>query len=151
MIPSPSRSRRTRDWAIDLLPGLSDENRSHLQAQGIQTTRQLFQQTRTPRQRQQLATRLQIHIQHVNKWAALADLSRIPAIGCQFCGLLLHAGISSVSQLAEIPLPRLHRQVMRLQVANLHRQDLCPSVGQLADWIEQATQVAKSDRAQPKS
>lgn len=148
MVPSPSRPRHTGDWAIDRLPGLSAENRSQLQAQGIQTTRQLFQQTRTPRQRQELASRLQIHIQHVNKWAALADLSRVPAIGCQFPGLLLHAGISSVSQLAEMPLPRLHRLILRLQVANLQRQDLCPSVGQIADWIEQAKQVAKrGDRA----
>lgn len=146
MIPSPSRPRPTGDWAIDRLPGLSAENRSHLQAQGIQTTRQLFQQTRTPRQRQDLASRLQIHIQHVNKWAALADLSRIPAIGCQFCGLLLHAGISSVNQLAEMPLPRLHRLILRLQVANLQRQDLCPTIGQMADWIEQAKQVARHDR-----
>lgn len=146
MIPSPFRPGRASDWAIDQLPGLSAENCSHLQAQGIETTRQLFQQTRTLKQRQELATRLQIHLQHVNKWAALADLSRIPAIGCQFCGLLLHAGISSVDQLAEMPLPRLQRLIMRLQVANLRRQDLCPSLGQLSTWIEQAKQFAKHNR-----
>ncbi|WP_088892128.1 DUF4332 domain-containing protein [Leptolyngbya ohadii] len=144
-IPSPSRPRRTGDWAIDQLPGLSDENRSHLQAQGIETTRQLFQQTRTPKLRQELASRLQIHIQHVNKWAALADLSRVPAIGCQYCGLLLHAGISSVRQLAETPLPRMHRLMLRLQVAYLRRQDLCPSIEQIATWIEQAKQIVRQD------
>lgn len=144
MLPSPSRPRRNSDWAIDQLPGLSAENRSHLQSHGIETTGQLFLQTRTPAQRQQLAANLHIHIQHVNKWAALSDLSRVPAIGCQFCGLLLHAGISSASQLAEMPLPRLQRQIMRLQVTNIRRQDLCPTVGQLADWIEQAKQVTQT-------
>lgn len=144
MLPSPSRPQRSRDWAIDQLPGLSAENRSRLQAQGIETTGQLFLRTRTLPQRQQFAADLHIHIQHVNKWAALADLSRIPAVGCQFCGLLLHTGISSVSQLAETPLPRLQRQIMRLQVAQLRRQDLCPTVGQIADWIEQAKQIARA-------
>ncbi|NEO63853.1 MAG: DUF4332 domain-containing protein, partial [Moorea sp. SIO4G2] len=41
--------------------------------------------------------------QYVNKWVALADLARIPSIGCQYCGLVLHAGICSLTQLAQTP------------------------------------------------
>lgn len=126
------------NWAIELLPGLSAQDQTKLIDCGIHTTFQLLQTTKTPLQRQALASHLQIHIQHINKWAALANLARIPAVGCTYCGLLLHAGISSPRQLAQTPLPRLHRQILKLQVAMMQRQDLCPGLDEVAQWIEQA-------------
>lgn len=131
------------DQSIAQLPGLSEANQTQLADCGIRTVQQLWQQTRTLAQRQKLAGRLQIHIQHVNKWAALADLARIPAVGCQYCGLLLHAGVSSPAQLAQTSLPRLHRQVLKLQIAMMQRQDLCPSLEQVAQWIRQAEQISQ--------
>jgi hypothetical protein len=137
-------SPRSSNWAIAQLPGLSAQDQSRLAACGIQTTFQLLSQARTASQRQALATQLQTHTQYVNKWVALADLARIPAVGCQYCGLLLHAGISSPSQLAQTPLPRLHRQILKLQVAMMQRQDLCPSLNEVAQWIEQAQGLIRS-------
>lgn len=131
------------DWSIALLPGLSDQDQTRLQDCGIQSTLQLLQKTRTPVQKQALASCLQIHIQHVNKWVALADLARIPAVGYQHCGLLLHAGISSPAQLAQTPLPRLHHQLLKLHVAMMQRPDLCPSLDEVARWIEQARQICR--------
>jgi Domain of unknown function (DUF4332) len=129
---------RARYWDIGQLPGLSDQHQEQLLAYGIRTTKDLLEQTKTPVRRQALATQLQLHIQHVNKWVALANLSRIPAVGSQYCGLLLHAGISSPEQLAHTPLPRVHQQILKLQVATLQRQDLCPSLHEVAEWIRQA-------------
>jgi hypothetical protein len=129
---------KPRNWKIENLPGLSAENQTRLIAAGIETTLQLLQLGKTPQQRQQLAARLHIHIQHVNKWVALADLARVPSVGCQYCGLLLHSGISSTQALATVPLHRLHQQVLRFQVANMQRPDLCPSPDQVAIWIQEA-------------
>lgn len=134
---------RSSNWAIEQLPGLSAQNQAKLENCGIHTTLQLLQQAKTPEQRQRLATQLQIHIQYVNKWVALANLARIPAVGCQHCGLLLHAGISSPLQLAQTPLPRLHRQLVKLHVATLHRQDLCPTLDEVALWLEQAKRMVR--------
>lgn len=141
-----SRSPLMSNWAIDQLPGLSAEDQAHLEQCGIQTTLQLVQRTRELNQRQVLASQLQLHIQHIHKWAALADLSRIPSVGCEYCGLLLHAGVASVMQLAQTPLPRLHRQILKLQVATLQRQDLCPSLDQVDRWIQQAQRLVQFDR-----
>lgn len=44
------------------------------------------------------------------------------------CGLLLHAGVISVVQLAQIPTHRVYQQVLRLQVATLQRRDLYPAI-----------------------
>ncbi|WP_413199556.1 DUF4332 domain-containing protein [Nostoc piscinale] len=133
------------DWPIEQLPGLSQEERSQLQVCGIKTTRSLFNQGKTLEAKLALASKLQVHLQYVNKWVALADLSRIPSVGTQYCGLLLHAGIGSVAQLAQTPSHRLHRQIMRLQVATLQRRDLCPSVELVQQWSQQAKGVLSSE------
>ncbi|WP_219898271.1 DUF4332 domain-containing protein [Phormidesmis priestleyi] len=126
------------DWSIDQLPGLSTDDHSRLITCGIHTTLQLLQQGKTPEKRGILASQLQIPIRHVNKWVALADLARIPGVGCQYCGLLLHAGVASPTQLARTPLDRLHRQMLKLQVATLQRRDLCPAIGEVEQWSQQA-------------
>lgn len=133
-----SRAVQPEDWPIAQLPGLSVRDLSLLLECGIATTGQLIESANSPASRQALANQLQIHIQYVNKWVALADLARVPSVGCQYCGLLLHAGVCSVTQLAEIPLARLYQQVLRFHVATLHRRDLCPPVEQLSQWIQQA-------------
>ncbi|HEY9606261.1 MAG TPA: DUF4332 domain-containing protein [Allocoleopsis sp.] len=132
------------DWSIDRLPGLSESDCSKLQELGITTTGQLLKQASTPQSKQALANQLQIKFQYVNKWVALADLARIPGIGCQYCGLLLHAGIGSVVQLAQTPAHRLHQQILRLQVATMQRRDLCPHVEEVAGWIKQARALVVS-------
>jgi len=135
-----------QSWDISQLPGLSLQDQEGLIRCGIQTTLQLFEQARTIAQKQLLATQLQVHIQHVNRWVALADLARIPNVGCQYCGLLLHAGISSPDQLAKTSLSRLHRQILKLQIAMLQRPDLCPSLGDVNQWIQQARQLSIAEK-----
>lgn len=141
-MPSKSKIQRNTiqscSWSIEQLAGLSKENQLQLLELGIKTTGELLQIAKTPTARLELANRLQLHIQYINKWVALADLARIPSVGCQYCGLLLHAGIASVSQLAQTPIHRLHPQILRLQVATMQRKDLCPSVDQVQQWIKQA-------------
>ncbi|MBF2075591.1 MAG: DUF4332 domain-containing protein [Synechococcales cyanobacterium C42_A2020_086] len=133
---------RPSNWAIEQLPGLNSRDQTQLKGSGIDTTFQLLNATRTSAQRQALATRLQLHLRHINKWVALADLARVPAIGCQYCGLVLHAGISSPQQLAQTPLARLHRQILKLYVAMLQQPNLCPRLDEVATWIEQAKQIS---------
>ncbi|MGH1395116.1 MAG: DUF4332 domain-containing protein [Trichormus sp.] len=126
------------DWPIEQLPGLSQQEQSQLQNCGIKTTVGLIQQGRNLEDKLALASKLQVHIQYVNKWVALADLARIPSVGIQYCGLLLHAGIGSVAQLAQTPTHRLHKQILRLQVATMQRRDLCPAIELVQQWSQQA-------------
>lgn len=135
---------RSQNWAIQALPGLNTDNQAKLLAQGIATTLQLCRHTATPEQRATLASQLQIHPQYVNKWAALADLSRLPSVGCEYCGLLLHAGIASPGQLAQMPFHKVHQQVMKLHVTLLNQTALCPSLGQVKQWVQEALLLHRS-------
>ncbi len=138
---SKNSSTTSCDWLIKQLPGLSQEEQSRLQNCGIQTTAALLKQGRTLEDKVVLANKLQIHLQYVHKWVALADLARVPSVGTQYCGLLLHAGIGSVAQLAQTPTHRLHQQILRLQVATMQRRDLCPTIDQVQQWRQQAQLV----------
>lgn len=128
------------NWPIAQLPGISEAELAKLQDSGIDSTKALLKQGKTLEERVNLASKLQINLQYVNKWLALADLARIPGVGTEYCGLLLHAGIGSVAQLAETPTHRLHRQIMRLQVATMQRRDLCPAI----ELVQQWSQLAKA-------
>lgn len=129
------------DWPIEQLPGLSQDEQFQLHNCGIQTTGGLVKQGKTTQDRLALANKLQVHLQYVNKWIALADLARVPSVGTQYCGLLLHAGVGSVAQLAQIPTHRLHKQILRLQVATMQRRDLCPAIELVQQWSQQARMV----------
>lgn len=125
-------------WSIDKLPGLPEKEQKSLQNLDIFTTKDLLAKTNTPQAKQTLGSLLEINIKYVNKWVALADLARLPSVGCQYCGLLIHAGIASVKQLAQTPIHRLHPQIMRLHVATMQRKDLCPSVEIVTQWVMEA-------------
>ncbi|GAB4298871.1 MAG: hypothetical protein Fur0025_37540 [Oscillatoriaceae cyanobacterium] len=131
------------EWPLEQLPGLSAEDGDSLAQCGLTTTTQLRQQAATKKDRQLLAERLRVRVESVQKWVALAELSRVPSVGCEYCGLLLHAGVASVGQLAQMPLHRLHQQILRVQVAMMQRRDLCPGVELVGKWIAEAKLLAR--------
>lgn len=138
-----SQSLSSLNFPIDQLPGLSAEDCKKLIDCGITSTRTLLQKAgRNRSQKEALAIALGVRLQLLTKWLAFADLARIPAVGCQHCGLIVHSGIISLEQLAQTPLDKLHKNIMRLQVQNLQRADLCPNLGEMSIWIKQAQQLA---------
>lgn len=125
-------------WSIDRLPGLMPPEQRLLQSEGIENTAQLLKRTRSPQSKQNLASKLKLNQKYVNKWVALADLARLPTVGDRYCGLLLHSGIASVSQLSQTPCDRLYRQILRLQVATLYSKDSSASVELVNRWVKEA-------------
>ncbi len=133
-------------WSIDRLPGMMRPQIALLEQNNIQDTKKLLARTSNAEAKLTLANRLQVNLKDIQKWAALADLARIPSIGNKYCGLVLHAGIVSVAQLSQTPFHRLHGQIVRLQVATLQRKDLSPRVEQVKRWVEEATTLQQTTR-----
>ena len=131
------------DWSISDLPGLNKPERASLAELGIITTGQLLTVAPDAETKQRLAINLGTKIQFVNKLVALADLARLPGVGCQYNGLLLHTGIISVKQLAQMPAHKIHQQLLKLHVATLQRRDLCPNLAQVQGWIKQAMELVE--------
>ena len=131
-------NRKISSYPLADLPAIPADLLAQLNQRGIHTTLQLLQIGATPAQRQELARSLNLRDQVIGKWFAMADLSRIPAVGTQYCGLLLHCGIHSVSQLAIADAGRLHRHVLRFHVALLRQKTQCPELVDVMQWIQQA-------------
>lgn len=132
-----------QNWSIDQLPGISSQQVQQLKTLNIGTTLDLLKVTRSQPARLQLAQQLNSHIKYINKWTALAKLASIPSVGCQYCGLLLHAGISSPQQLALLSVAQLHSQLKRLQIKLMQRADLSPDTTQVSQWISEAKQLCQ--------
>jgi predicted flap endonuclease-1-like 5' DNA nuclease len=132
------------DWSISDLPGLNKSERDLLAQLGIVTTGQLLTVAPDAATKLKLAIDLGTKVQFVNKLVALADLARLPGIGCQYNGLLLHTGIISVKQLAQMPAHKIHQQLLKLHVATIQRRDLCPNLAQVQGWIKQATDLIEN-------
>ena len=133
-------------WSIDLLPGLKRPEQELLKANGITSTRELLKRANTLQSKQALANSLKLNRRYIDKWVALADLARIPSVGYQYSGLLLHTGIISVSQLAQTPSHRLYRQIVRLQVATTLQKELSPPVEQVKKWVDEAKLLQNASR-----
>ncbi|MDE5081259.1 MAG: DUF4332 domain-containing protein [Trichodesmium sp. St18_bin1] len=135
---SKSSAIKSQSWSIEKLPGLSQKDQILLRENGINTTRKLLEITQTSEEKVILASQLKINLQYVKKWVALADLARVPTVSCEYCGILLHVGIASVSQLSQMSTHKLHQQILKLQVSTMRRRDLCPTVDLVNKWIQQA-------------
>ena len=135
---SKSSAIKSQRWSIEKLPGLSQKDQILLRENGINTTRKLLEITQTSEEKVILASQLKINLQYVKKWVALADLARVPTVSCEYCGMLLHVGIASVSQLSQMSTHKLHQQILKLQVSTMRRRDLCPTVDLVNKWIQQA-------------
>jgi predicted RecB family nuclease len=132
------------DWPISDLPGLNQSEQAVLAELGITTTSQLLIAVPDPERKMKLAIGLGTKIQYVNKLVALADLSRLPGIGCQYNGLLLHVGVISVKQLSQMTAQKVQPQLLKLHVATLQRRDLCPDLAQVQSWIKQSQKLVES-------
>ncbi|ELS00899.1 hypothetical protein Xen7305DRAFT_00006000 [Xenococcus sp. PCC 7305] len=126
------------NWSIDKLPGISLKEQDLLMMHGITTTQILLSKAATPQAKNSLASQIKVPVKYINKWSALADLARIPSVGCQYCGVILHCGIASVAQLAQTPLQKLYSRVSRLYVANTRQRELTPSVSVVRQWLREA-------------
>ncbi len=131
------------NWPIADLPGLAPEMAVTLSQQGIHSTHDLLDRCPDDRAILALANDLHLAKHHVRKWVALADLARVPGVGCTYAGTLLHAGIASVAQLAATPIHQLHPQLVRLLVATTQRRDLCPDRAIVSDWLTAARSLAR--------
>jgi hypothetical protein len=124
--------------SLENLPGLSQPEQAKLKAYGINNTQELLEKTKTIEAKQKLAVALNINLQYIHKWVALADLARLPSVNYKYCGLLLHSGIISVVQLKENSPNRIHRLMLRLEVSTLQKRNLCPNIEVVQAWIKEA-------------
>ncbi|MDB9315940.1 DUF4332 domain-containing protein [Spirulina sp. CS-785/01] len=130
-------------FPLSQLPGIPQEITDKCAASNLTHTHTLLQHCTTPKAIETLANQLQIPTPQLKKWVVMANLAQLESVGCEYCGLLLHAGIISPSQLAQTSFPRLHQQIIRFQVATTRRRDLAPSLQTVQQWVKEARSLVQ--------
>jgi Domain of unknown function (DUF4332) len=129
-------------WPIASLPGVDEKLQQDLAALGITDTQRLLKVSTA--KHVALAAELEQPLRQLKKIMALASLAQVPAVGCEYCGLLLHGGIASIEQLSSTRPQLIHRSILRLHVGLLQRRDLTPTVDRVQLWVEQAKQILQN-------
>ncbi len=125
-------------YPIEQLPGMTTDYAHQLSELGLNDTQQLYQFGQSVQRCRQLANQLKLPQRYITKWVVLSALARVPRVGCEYNGLLLHAGICSVEQLAGSNTQVLYPRIKRLYVSTMQRSDLCPSPDLVTLWIHNA-------------
>ena len=123
------------------LKGLQPEVKTKLASQGIRTTTQLLEHTRTVVQCAELAHEVGTTFGAIKELANRADLMRLHGVGGDFSNMLAEVGVTRCRELQHCIPEKLHTQLGKIftdkQVG--HR---VPTLAQTTQWIIEAKELA---------
>ena len=126
---------------ISDIKGLQPEVRAKLEAEGIKNTAQLLEQTRTVKQRTELAHKAGTTPTVIKELANRADLMRLKGVGGDLSNLLEEAGVNSCKELQHRVPDKLHEKLVELN-ASKHIAHHAPNLAQVTEWINEAKTLA---------
>lgn len=125
------------NYKIEDLEGIGPVLGEKFRAAGINNTDALLANTKTPKQRKELAEKTGISEKQILKFANMVDLYRINGIGSEFAELLEAAGVDTVPELAQRNPENLTKKMEEVNAEKkLTRRN--PSLSEVTKWIEQA-------------
>jgi len=92
-LPNPVR--------LDKFPGIPAKYVERLEAEGINNSRQLFNEAKDRIERERLSQRTEIPIEIVNELVCLSDLARAYGVGPVFARIIYDVGIKSIKEFVE--------------------------------------------------
>ncbi len=92
-LPNPVR--------LDKFPGIPTKYVERLEAEGINNSRQLFNEAKDRIERERLSQRTEIPIEIVNELVCLSDLARAYGVGPVFARIIYDVGIKSIKEFVE--------------------------------------------------
>lgn len=125
------------NYKIEEIEGIGPELGKKLRDAGVTTTDKLLENTKTKKQRKELAEATGIDEKRILKFANMADLFRINGVGQEFSELLEAAGVDTVVELAQRKPENLTAKMEEVNaVKKLTRRT--PSLLEVEKWIKEA-------------
>ena len=129
------------DMNIEEVEGIGPVHAASLQGVGITTTDDLLERGATAGGRAELAETAGVSPKLVLEWVNHVDLMRIDGVGSEYSDLLEAAGVDSPAELAQRNAANLAQTFGELNAARATTRR-APTEAMVADWIEQAKQLA---------
>ncbi len=98
------------------LKELQPEVKTKLASQGIRTTTQLLEHTRTQKQCAELAHEVGTTLVAIKELANRADLMRLHGVGGDFSNILVEVGVTSCRELQHCIPDKLHTQLEKISI-----------------------------------
>ena len=128
---------------IEDIEGIGEVKGQKLRGLGITSVKKLLENTRTKRQRQQLAEQAEISEKRILRFANMADLYRIKGVGQEFSELLEAAGVDTVPELAQRNAANLTAKMNEVNgEKNLARRS--PNLAEVEKWVAQAKELPRA-------
>jgi predicted flap endonuclease-1-like 5' DNA nuclease len=125
------------NYKIEDLEGVGPARSEQFRAAGIKDTDSLLENSRTPKQRKDLAEKTGLSAAQILKFANMVDLYRISGIGSEYSELLEAAGVDTVPELARRNPANLAQAMLAVnEEKKLTRR--VPSETVMAKWVEEA-------------
>jgi predicted flap endonuclease-1-like 5' DNA nuclease len=128
---------------IGNLKGLDPEVKTKLESEGIRNTEQLLAQTRTEKQRTELAHKVGTKPVVLKELANRADLMRLKGVGGDFSNLLEEAGVNSCKELRHRLPEKLHNTLVQIHTTKKIGHH-APTLAQVTEWITEAKSLSES-------
>ncbi len=127
-------------YPIADIAGIDEDVAATFKSVGIRTTTGLLEAAKSPRDRQQLATKTGIDEKRILRWANMADRMRIKGVGEDYASLLQAAGVDTVKELRYRNPAKLAKAMAE---ANSKRKlvRVLPSDRAVVRWIEHAKKL----------
>lgn len=125
------------NYKIEEIEGIGPVLGEKFRSVGITTTDLLLENTKTAKQRKELAEKIGIDEKKILKFANMVDLFRIKGIGAEFAELLESSGVDTVPELAQRNPENLLKKMEQVnEEKKLTRR--VPSLKEVTAWIEEA-------------
>lgn len=125
------------NYKIEEIEGIGPAIGEKFRNAGITSTDKLLSDSKSKKQRQELAESTGISESQILKFANMADLFRISGVGQEYAELLEAAGVDTVPELAQRNAENLTTKMEEVNTAkNLTRKT--PSLKEVEKWVEEA-------------
>jgi predicted flap endonuclease-1-like 5' DNA nuclease len=131
------------NYKVEEIEGIGPAMGEKLRSAGITTTDKLLENTKTKKQRQDLAEKSGISEKLILKFANMADLFRINGVGQEYAELLEAAGVDTVPELAQRNAENLFAKMEEVnEKKKLTRRS--PSLKEVEKWVAEAKALPRS-------
>jgi predicted flap endonuclease-1-like 5' DNA nuclease len=131
------------NYKIEEIEGIGPVMGEKLRNAGVKTTDALLGNTKTKKQRQDLAESTGISEKLILRFANMADLFRINGVGQEFAELLEAAGVDTVPELAQ---RRPDNLTAKMEEVNAEKKltRRTPSLKEVEKWVEEAKTLPRA-------
>ena len=135
--------RQMANYKIEEIEGIGPVMGEKLRNAGVKTTDALLENTKTKKQRQDLADTTGISEKLILRFANMADLFRINGVGQEFAELLEAAGVDTVPELAQ---RRPDNLTAKMEEVNAEKKltRRTPSLKEVEKWVEEAKTLPRA-------